>query len=118
VCVCVSPQYMMLSYFLTDTFEQMALEVQEKRRQEVLQYEKFLTDLEQWLSTVNATLRTETRPTSPKAIQDQLLAHEVSIPTDRHDLVMCVTNNFKVVLLFLTGACNIIKNPSFLEHIS
>ena len=108
----------MLSYFLTDTFEQMALGVQEKRRQEMLQYEKFLTDLEQWLSTVNATLRTETRPTSPKAIRDQLLAHEVSIPTDRHDLIMCVTNNFKVVPFFLTGARNIIKNPSFLEHIS
>jgi hypothetical protein len=106
----------MLSYFLTDIFEQMALGVQEKRRQEVLQYEKFLTDLEQWLGTVSATLRTETRPTSPKAITDQLLAHEVSIPTDRHDLVMCVTNNFKGVSLFLTGACNIIKNPNFLEH--
>jgi len=104
---------MMLTYFLTDTFEQMALGVQEKRRQEVLQYEKFLTDLEQWLSTVNATLRTETRPASPKAIRDQLLAHEVSIPTDIHDLVMCVTNTFKVVSLFLTGTCNIIKNCSF-----
>ena len=108
----------MLSYFLTDTFEQMALGVQEKRHQEVLQYEKILTDLEQWLSTVNATLRTETRPTSPKAIRDRLLAHEVSIPNVRHDLVMCVTSNFMVVSLFVTGACNIIKNPSFLEPAS
>jgi len=95
----------------------MALGVQEKRRQEVLQYEKFLTDLEQWLGTVNVTLRTETRPASPKAIRDQLLAHEVSIPNIRHDLVMCVTKNFKVVSLFLTGACDIIKNARFLEHV-
>jgi hypothetical protein len=107
---------MMLSFFLTNAFEQMALGVQEKRLQEVLQYQTLLTDLEQWLSTVNATLRTETRPSSPKAIRDQLLAHEVSIPTVRQDLVMCVTNNFKVLSLFLTGAGNITKNLSFLEH--
>jgi hypothetical protein len=72
-------QYMMLSFFLTNAFEQMALGVQEKRLKEVLQYQALFTDLEKWLSTVNATLRAETRPTSPKAIRDQLLAHEVSI---------------------------------------
>ena len=91
---------MMMSYFLTDAFEQMALGVQEKRLQEALQYQTLLTDLEEWLSTVNATLRAETRPTSPKAIRDQLLAHEVSIRTVRHDLVVCGTNNFKVSFFF------------------
>jgi hypothetical protein len=103
--------------FFNYAFEQTALGVQEKRLQEVMQYQTLLTDLEQWLITVNATLRTETQPTSPEAIRDQLLAHEVSIPTVRQDLVTYVTNNFKVVLLFLTDVFNIIQNPSFLRHV-
>jgi hypothetical protein len=72
-------------HFFTNAFEQVALEVQEKRFQEVMQYQTLLTNLGQWLITVKATLHTETQPTSPKAIRDQLLAHEVSISTVIHD---------------------------------
>jgi hypothetical protein len=57
--------------------EQMARGIQEKRLQEVKQYQTLLTDLEQWLTTVYASLHTE-HPTSPQAIKDQLVAHEVS----------------------------------------
>jgi hypothetical protein len=65
--------------FLTDAVdvEQMAQGIQEKRLQEVMQYQTLLTDLKQWLVTVNASLCTE-QPTSPQAIKDQLVAHEVS----------------------------------------
>jgi hypothetical protein len=65
--------------FLTDTVDvkQMAQGIQEKRLQEVMQYQTLLTDLEQWLITVTASLRTE-QPTSPQAIKGQLIAHEVS----------------------------------------
>lgn len=59
--------------------EQMAQAVQEKRLQEVMQYETLLTDLEQWLITVKASFSTDIQPTSPQAIKDKLLSYEVSI---------------------------------------
>jgi hypothetical protein len=57
--------------------KQVAQGIQERRLQEVMQYETLVTDLGQWLVTVNASLRTE-QPTSPQAIKGQLVAHEVS----------------------------------------
>lgn len=84
------------AYFLTDAVntEQMALGIQEKRQQEVKQYRILLTDLEQWLTTVYASLRTE-QPTSPQAIKEQLVAHEVS-----ESLLMCLTKLSSAYLLF------------------
>lgn len=115
LCVFVHNTWI-LSYFLANVFEQMALGVQEKRRQDIMQYQMLLVDLEQWLVTVSATLRAETQPASPEAIRDQLLALGVSIPTIRHDLVMWVTNDFSVVLLSSTDAFNIPKSPVLSEH--
>lgn len=66
------------SCFLTAVdVKQVAQGIQEKRLQEVIQYQTLLTDLEQWLVTVNASLRTE-QPKSPQAIKGQLVAYEVS----------------------------------------
>jgi hypothetical protein len=57
----------------------MAQGVQEKVHQQAVQYNSFLTDLEQWLITVKATFSTDLQPASPQTVKDQLLACEVSI---------------------------------------
>jgi hypothetical protein len=74
--------------------EQMARAVQEKRLQEVLQYETLLTGVEQWLITVKASFSTDIQPTSPQAVKDQLLAYEVGIL--KCDSVF-VSKNFKLI---------------------
>jgi hypothetical protein len=78
--------------------KQVAQGIQEKRLQEVMQYQTLLTDLEQWLITVNASLRTE-QPTSPQAIKGQLGAHEVSRSLLLCDLVMCVNKTFIFIFI-------------------
>lgn len=65
------------SFLTAVDVKQVAQGIQEKRLKEVMQYQTLLTDLEQWLVTVNASLRIE-QPTSPQVIKGQLVAYEVS----------------------------------------
>ncbi|PSN34718.1 hypothetical protein C0J52_20229 [Blattella germanica] len=58
------------------TSVELARGIQDKRHQEVQQYQVLLTDVEKWLNTVKATLSTDLDSTSPKDIQDQLLIYE------------------------------------------
>jgi hypothetical protein len=76
----------------------MARAVQEKRRQEIMQHETLLTDVEQWLNTVKASFNIDIQPMSPQAIQDQLLANEVSIL--KCDSVF-ITKHFKFMFIIL-----------------
>jgi hypothetical protein len=77
----------------------MARGIQEKRLQEVKQYQKLLTDLEQWLVTVKATLSIDVQPSSLQAIKDQLVAYEVGIL--KHDSVMLITKSVNYYMLII-----------------